>query len=171
MQFTEITDHSILTHFYAENKLEISNDWANSSGVFLSEFVIKEDNQKYIKTDKEILMLCNKNEETPNLVISPIAAYSLSKRYGVIILEYIAVKSDQRKNGIGSLILKRIKEKCKEFGSDKVYLNAKAIDFFRKNGACEVPCNSQIYLKLLGDCTDCMQRNKNCHPYVMYINI
>lgn len=98
-------------------------------------------------------------------------AYSLSRRHGVVMLDYIAVKSDLRKIGIGSILLKRIKERCKKDGIKRIYLTAKAKDFFLKNGATELSGEHELFDSLLGECAECLQRGKDCFPAVMMIEI
>lgn len=149
MIFSEITEHKLLTELYFECGLEISDGWADNCGVFFSEVLFSGDG------DSDAL----KGEIT--------AAYSLSKRFGVTVLDYIAVEECRRKSGIGSLIIGRIKEKCKSIGVSEIYLTAKAKDFFLKNGATEISDGSTLYISLLGECTECPQRGKGCFPSVM----
>ena len=99
------------------------------------------------------------------------AAYSISRRFGVMILDYIAVSPELRKSGIGSILLDRIKEKCRELSEKKIYLTAKARGFFLKNGAREIGETSLLYSSLLGECAECDQRGRECFPSVMELDV
>lgn len=146
MTFTQITLHGMLTAFYKENELEIENGWEFLSGVYFSEAVL---------TEKGDIM----------------CAYSLSERFGETVLDYIAVSGELRGKGIGAEMIKRVKEKAKQCGESKVYLTARARGFFERQGACELPEDHPLYLKLLGECSGCDQRNAVCFPCVMYFNV
>ena len=159
--FSAITEHKLLTELYKEAELEISEGWIEESGVFFSEAM-------FLRAEADKVKDCDCGKENDKILI---AAYSLSKRYGVTVLDYIAVRKDLRKSGIGSLLLDRMKEKCREFSAAEVYLTAKARDFFVKNGARELSEALPLYEKLLGDCVQCEQRGKYCFPSVMMINI
>ncbi len=179
--FFEVSQHELLTGFYLEGELEISEDWIETSGVFLSEAVIvvnKGDKEDfYCGCSNGEKTSCQENADTANRFKLPAlndnikGAYSLSHRFGVVVLDYIAIKKDVRKNGIGSALLHRIKEKCGELRVEKIYLTAKARDFFLKNGAKEVAAGFPLYSELLGECAECQQRGKECFPAVMEIEI
>ncbi len=153
MNFSEITEHRLLTELYFECGLEISDGWAEKCGTFFSEAFFSE------------------NGEIDALNGEMQAAYSLSRRFGVTVLDYIAVKENRRKSGIGSLLIGRLKEKCKSIGVCEIYLTAKARGFFLKNGATEVSNVSPLYIKLLGECAFCPQRGKECLPSVMCLRV
>lgn len=152
MIFSEITEHESLTELYFECGLEITDDWTDKCGVFFSEALLSEEGDG-----------ASFGEIT--------AAYSLSRRFGVTVLDYIAVKERRRKSGIGSLLIGRIKEKCKSIGVSELYLTAKAKGFFLKNGATEISDGSPLYVSLLGECAECPQREKECFPSVMRLEI
>ena len=146
MTFTEITLHGMLTAFYKENELEIENGWEFSSGVYFSEAVLTENGD----------IMC---------------AYSLSERFGETVLDYIAVSDGLRGRGVGAEMIERVKEKAKRVGKSKVYLTARARDFFERQGAKELSETHPLYIKLLGECSKCAQRNTVCFPCVMVFNI
>lgn len=153
MIFSEITEHGLLTELYFECGLEISDGWAEECGVFFSEALFS-DNGDADASGGEMQ-----------------AAYSLSRRFGVTVLDYIAVRERRRKSGIGSLLIGRIKERCECIGVSEIYLTAKAGGFFLKNGATELPDASPLYIKLLGECAFCPQRGKECFPSVMRLGV
>ena len=136
----------MLTEFYKENQLEIENGWDFLSGVYFSEVVLSENGD--IK-----------------------CAYSLSERFGEAVLDYIAVSDGLRGKGIGAEMIERVKEKARRDGKSKVYLTARARGFFEKQGARELPETHPLYLKLLGECSECSQRNAVCFPCVMFFNV
>lgn len=179
--FVNVSQHRLLTEFYLESELEISEDWTKTSGVFLSEAIFIANNNDIADTNctspnkNSLINKCdiriNHDFKSSAQGSKMIGAYSLSRRFGVTVLDYIAVKQDARQNGLGSVILSRIKEKCKELGVEKIYLTAKARGFFLKNGAKDIPDTLPLYGKLLGDCAECPQREKDCFPSVMEIEI
>ncbi len=146
MTFTEITLHGMLTAFYKENELEIENGWEFLSGVYFSEAVLTENGD----------IMC---------------AYSLSERFGETVLDYIAVSDGLRGKGLGATMIERVKDKARQGGKSKVYLTARARDFFERQGAFELSETHPLYLKLLGECAECSQRNNVCFPCVMFFNI
>ena len=158
LSFSEILRHDILTDFYAISGLEISDGWEKESGVFLSEALFENDSESNVLGD----VGTSGNAKT-------IAAYSLSSRFGVTVLDYFAVSQGYRKSGIGSFLLNRIKEKCRERSIDRIYLTAKAGEFFAKNGAKELSKGEPYYRELLGECVECEQRGKDCFPRVMVL--
>lgn len=159
--FSVISEHNILTELYFRCGLEISENWVKESGVFFSEalfFKAVSDEEKSCDTCK-------------NDIESLIGAYSLSRRHGVTVLDYIAVKKDHRNGGVGTILLDGVKEKCEALGIGKIYLTAKAGGFFLKNGARELSEEMPLYGMLLGECALCDQRGRDCFPSVMTINI
>ncbi len=177
--FREISLHCLLTEFYLESELEISEEWTETSGVFFSEIVVE---NGAVLADYCCEKDASSRENLPDDRVKPafealirsgnmIGAYSLSRRFGVTVLDYIAVKKDARQKGLGSIILSRIKEKCRENGVEKIYLTAKAREFFLKNGAKEISDALPLYGELLGECAECPQRGKECFPSVMEITV
>ena len=191
MTYINVSTHRVLTSFYFDAGLEINEGWEKESGVFLSEAVIDRtahegENNGLEKESRYVCRDDGKCVERENVILNEnascdqcsavkskniVAAYSVSMRYGVAVLDYIAVKKDRRKSGLGCEILKRIKEKCRDMCLDRLYLTAKAKGFFLKNGAIEIFEDSPLYLPLLGDCAECSQRGKECSPAVMMIKI
>ena len=178
--FREISQHRLLTELYLESELEISEEWTETSGVFLSEAAFVAENdlvtgdycEQMTGLQMEISDDCDKAAfKAPMQNDKIIGAYSLSHRFGVTVLDYIAVKKDARQMGLGSIILRRVKEKCRELGDTKIYLTDKAKVFFLKNGAKEISDSLPLYSKLLGDCAECLQRGRDCFPTVMEITL
>ena len=146
MTFTQTTHHATLTDFYKKNELEIENGWEETSGVYFSEASYGANGE----------ILC---------------AYSLSKRFGETVLDYIAVSDTLRGKGIGAEMINRIKEKVRRNGQKSISLTARAREFFEKQGAMPLPETHGLYSALLGECAECEQRNAVCFPCVMFFNI
>ena len=170
MFFSVVTEHKALTDFYLSAGLEISDGWEKESGVFFSEAVFYRNKYKMSckkESEGDGRHRCDSFHDCDNTV----AAYSISKRYGVTVLDYIAVKDSLRKSGIGRKLLDRIREKCRKDGVDKIYLTAKAKGFFKKSGARELSASEPLFKSLLGECAECTQREKDCFPAVMVIDL
>ncbi len=146
MTFTQIALHGMLTAFYKQNGLEIENGWEISSGVYFSEAVLTENGD----------IMC---------------AYSVSERFGETVLDYIAVSDALRGRGIGAEMMERVRKKARQDGKSRVYLTARARTFFEKQGGRELSKEHPLYLKLLGECSECEQRNNTCFPCVMFFDI
>ena len=190
--FSEVVRHGDLTGFYLDAALEIEKGWEKESGVFFSEVAWLSNALKNCERDGEraengvfsaekrdglsdcITRACGPfvSADDSGLRNSlPVAAYSLSRRFGVTVLDYIAVSTDLRKSGIGSILLERIAGKCRELSEKKLYLTAKARGFFLKNGAREIGKESPLYPLLLGECAECDQRGRECFPAVMEMDV
>lgn len=190
--FSEVVRHGDLTGFYLDAALEIEEGWEKESGVFFSEVAWLSNALKNCERDGERaengVFSAEKREDLSDCITRaggtfvsadgsglrnslPVAAYSLSRRFGVTVLDYIAVNGSQRKGGIGSILIDRIKKKCRDLNEKKIYLTAKARGFFLKNGAREIGEKSPLYSVLLGECAECDQRGKECFPVVMEIDI
>ncbi len=132
MDILRINDHSLLTDFYLENGLEIENGWENKMGALRSAGAYE-------------------NGEM-------IGAATVSRRFDVTVLDYIAVKKDVRRQNIGKKLFLEIIE------DDEIYLTARTPAFFYALGCIETDEKPE----LLGECTDCEQRlNGTCVPTVM----
>ena len=131
MEFINVDEHIILTDFYRECELEIDENWVEE-----------------MNPQKSIALYNDK---------ALISAATVSKRFGKTVLDYIAVKAEFRKRGIGKIMLDKILE-----NEDEVYLTARNYDFFCKNGFRAIEDNA-----LIKECLGCPQYNKNCFPRVM----
>lgn len=144
MELKRIDGHGELTEFYKRNELEIENGWEYTDGVFFSEAALASNGD----------IAC---------------AYSLSERFGVTVLDYIAVEASERGKGVGAEMIERVRKKVRELGKSRVYLTARAKRFFEKQGAVPLDPVHPLYAELLGECAECDQRDRVCFPCVMAI--
>ena len=131
MEFVNINEHIILTDFYKECELEIDDNWVEE-----------------MNPQRSIALYVDKRLAS---------AATVSKRFGKTVLDYIAVREDLRKQGIGKIMLDKILE-----NESNVYLTARNYDFFFKNGFRLTKSS-----ELIKECLGCPQYNKNCFPKVM----
>lgn len=101
----------------------------------------------------------------------------LAKREGNFIIDGIAVDKMYRKMNVGEILLKKVVEQVKERGGDKLYLVARAPEFFRKHGFVTVDVNSPDAaadadaVPNFYECKTCPQYQVSCHPEVMKLEI
>ncbi|MBO5745747.1 MAG: GNAT family N-acetyltransferase [Clostridia bacterium] len=141
MRFSE-AEHNELIEFYRQNGLEVSSDIAAEDGAVYS-----------------IKSIQNGRLQ---------AAATLSLRFGVYILDYIAVDSKFRGRNLGALALKCILEKAKGFGADKLFITARNPSFFEHFGFKE---GSPDGVDMNADCVGCPEYNNGCLKKPMYIDI
>lgn len=135
MKFFKEQNHENLTDFYFKNGLEIENGWSKTGGAFFS---------LYAEKDGKM-----------------IGAATLSKRFGVTLLDYIAIDPALRKNGFGKALFFAVLSKAPAI--KKIYLVAKAPGFFKAIG-----CRYEDSMpRLLEECIQCPQYKKQCNPAVM----
>lgn len=142
MNFIETNDHNGLISFYRENGLEVSSDLVRDDGAIFS--------IKCVKDDKII------------------SAATLSRRFEVFILDYVAVDPDHRKKGLGEKAVAEILSKAKQLGVKKVYITSKSPTFFKKIGFLK---GSPEGVDMNADCVGCPQFNNGCTKLPMYIEI
>lgn len=135
-------EHNELVGFYRDNGLEVSNDIATEDGAVYS------------------IKLCQNGRVQ--------AAATLSLRFGVYILDYIAVDPKFRGRNLGALALNRILEKAKEMGADKLFITARNPHFFEHFGFKE---GSPEGVDMNADCIGCPEYNNGCFKKPMYIDI
>ncbi len=142
MLLLETNDHNSLGEFYRENGLEVSDDiFADDCAVFS--------------------IKCVENGKT-------IAAATLSHRFCVYILDYVATDLNHRKKGLGEKAVALIRAKAKEFGADKLYITAKNPEFFKRIGFLE---GSPEGVDMNADCIGCPEFNNGCRKLPMYIDL
>ena len=139
VEFIETEDHSDLTAFYYKHGLEIEDGWEKEMCPIYS--VRLNDNGVFC------------------------GAATVSNRYGISVLDYIAVVSDKRNCGYGRLLLENVKSELKQKGINELYLTAKKPDFFRSCGAKD----TKEYSALLDECLSCLQYKKSCFPEVLVL--
>ena len=142
MNFSSVSDHNVLAKFYRENTLEVSDDILKDDGAIFS--------IKYESNGKTV------------------AAATLSFRFSVYILDYVAVESGFRKQGLGEQAVEIIKQKAKELGGDRLYITAKSPSFFKKIGFLE---GSPKGVDMNADCIGCPEFNNGCKKQPMYIDL
>lgn len=88
----------------------------------------------------------------------------LAIREGEYILDGISVEEEYRKEGLGNKLLKTVLDEVRMCGGRKLFLVARAPEFFRKNGfrALERDRAPNFF-----ECFTCPQYQANCHPEVM----
>lgn len=142
MEFLPVTDHNILSEFYSENGLEVSDDIKADDGALYS-------------------IALTQNGKT-------LAAATLSYRNDCYILDYIAVDSLARRKGLGKKALTQIVQKASCFGATAIYLSARTPLFFRNFGFKE---GSPKDFDLNADCIGCPKLNTECNPISMVLNL
>ena len=142
MNFVETNDHNGLKSFYRENGLEVSSDLVRDDGAIFS-------------------IKCVENGKI-------ISAATISRRFEVFILDYVAVSPYRRKNGLGERAVSEILSKAKQLGAKKVYITSKSPMFFKKFGFLE---GSPDGVDMNADCVGCPQFNNGCSKLPMYIEI
>ncbi len=137
----QITDsHNSLISFYRDNGLEVSRDLVKEDGATVSVL---------LQNDSKIL-----------------AAATVSRRFGVYILDYIAVDNSFRKKDVGAEILGKILKEARLLGAEKVYLTAKAPEFFKSQGFSE---GSPDGVDMNADCAGCPEYKNGCTKLPMVI--
>lgn len=142
MELFETIDHNSLREFYQQNGLEVSDDILVDDGAVFS--------IKCVEGGKTIL------------------AATLSYRFKVFILDYVAVEPDYRKRGLGEKAVTAVKVKAKELGAKKLFITAKNPEFFKRIGFLE---GSPDGVDMNADCLGCPEFNNGCRKLPMYIDL
>ena len=95
-----------------------------------------------------------------------LGAATVSRRFGRLVLDYIAVWPGFRVKGIGRQLAACCADYARKQGADKLWLAARTPDFFRALGAAETGGE-----ELLAECLVCPDYGKECSPLEMVINI
>lgn len=95
-----------------------------------------------------------------------IGGFVLAKRQGEYICDGIAVDGSRRGENLGTEHLSKGIEETKSLGGRRMYLVARAPEFFRKNGFVTIPREEAPNFF---ECLTCPQYGKTCHPEVMKI--
>ena len=131
-------DYEGLVPFCIENELEFSED-------------------EPVPTD---LVRCWKATEDGRLI----GAFVLARRDGEFICDGIAVDPEYRRSQLGRAMLKLGMEEAVRRGGTRMYLVARAPEFFRKQGFEEV---AREDAPDFFECLTCDQYGVTCHPEVM----
>ena len=132
-------DHESLNGFYAENGLEISEDDPTDTSALKSWRLFDE-----------------------NGVFA--GAVTLAFRQGDYIIDGIALAQDHRGQMLGTGLLKTALVDARDRGAERVFLVARAPEFFRANGFVTVPREEAPEFF---ECAGCDQYNVSCFPEVM----
>ena len=137
----ETDEYEKLVSFFIENELEFT-----------------EEDAEEVPTD---LVKCWQiTDEDDNLL----GAFVLAKREGEFICDGIAIDKELRGTGLGTKLLRLGLEETIKLGGTRMYLVARAPEFFRKNGFVTVPREEAPNFF---ECLTCDQYGVSCHPEVM----
>jgi amino-acid N-acetyltransferase len=131
-------DHDSLNGFYAGNDLEISEDDPTDTSAVKSWKLYDGDDFA--------------------------GATTLAYRQGDFIIDGIAVDKDHRGSMLGTGLLKTALAEARRRGAERVFLVARAPEFFRANGFTTVPREEAPEFF---ECAGCDQYNVSCFPEVM----
>lgn len=92
----------------------------------------------------------------------------LAMRGGEYVIDGIATEPAYRKERVGSRLLRLALDEVKHRGADRIYLVAKAPDFFRKHDFQEISADE---VPDLFDCPSCPQYLKTCFPEIMKLTL
>lgn len=92
---------------------------------------------------------------------------TLSERYGVAVLDYVAVIPEYRNINIGKALVEKVLEKAGELNFDEVFFVTKVEGFFKKLGA--VPTDE--HKELISECIGCRQYMAECRPVLMKMKV
>lgn len=141
----ETEDYAKLVPFFIENELEFTDEDAEE-----------------VPTD---LVKCWEITDADGGLIG---GFVLAKREGEFICDGIAVDSKWRKSNLGRELLELGLEEAVKEGGERMYLVARAPEFFRRNGFVTVPREEAPNFF---ECLTCPQYGKTCHPEVMKIDL
>ena len=144
-QINETEEYEKLVSFFIENELEFT-----------------EEDAEEVPTD---LVKCWQiTDEDDNLL----GAFVLAKREGEFICDGIAIDEELRGTGLGTKLLRLGLDETIRLGGTRMYLVARAPEFFRKNGFVTVPRQEAPNFF---ECLTCPQYGVSCHPEVMRIEL
>ncbi len=163
-------EHELLNPFYAANDLEIAEDEPVSTDTLKSWVILKDD--MFIDADSEA---ANGEENSVNeaehgveaaklITENIVGACTLAFREGEYIIDGIALAPGSRGSGAGTALLETAEREVRTRGGERVYLVARAPEFFRTNGY-ETIARSDA--PEFFECFGCDQYNRSCFPEVM----
>jgi N-acetylglutamate synthase-like GNAT family acetyltransferase len=144
LRMSQTEEYDALTDLFIRNDLEFSKE-------------------EPVRTD---LVKCWKITHGEEQFLS--AGLALAKRQGEYIIDGIAVEPEYRKMKIGKVILDKAVDEVKALGGDRIFLVARAPEFFRKQGFVTV---SRDEAPTFFECLTCQQYSVTCHPEVMRLDI
>ncbi|MFV0518583.1 MAG: GNAT family N-acetyltransferase [Aminipila sp.] len=144
LKMSQTDDYEALKKLYIENDLEVDPDMP------MPEEVIK--NWRITHGAEEHLA----------------AGLTLATRQGEYIIDGIAVEPEYRKMKLGKIILEKAVAEVKKLGGHRIFLVARAPEFFRKQGFVTV---AKEDAPEFFECLTCPQYGIKCHPEVMKLEI
>ena len=141
---SETEEYEKLVPFFIENELEFT-----------------EEDAEEVPTD---LVKCWQITDAGGRLVG---AFVLALREGEYICDGIAIDESLRGTGLGSRLLDLGIEETEKRGGKRMYLVARAPEFFRKNGFVTVPRQEAPNFF---ECLTCPQYGVTCHPEVMRID-
>lgn len=142
---SETEEYEKLVPFFIENKLEFT-----------------EEDAEEVPTD---IVKCWQITDADDRLVG---GFVLALREGEYICDGIAVDESLRGTGLGSRLLELGLEEMARRGGNRLYLVARAPEFFRHNGFVTVPRQEAPNFF---ECLTCPQYGVSCHPEVMRIDI
>ncbi|MGX8773733.1 MAG: GNAT family N-acetyltransferase [Bacillota bacterium] len=142
---SETEEYDKLVPFFIENELEFT-----------------EEDAEEVPTD---LVKCWQITEADGRLVG---GFVLALREGEYICDGIAIDESLRGTGLGSRLLKLGLEETVKRGGDRMFLVARAPEFFRRNGFVTVPRQEAPNFF---ECLTCPQYGISCHPEVMRFDI
>ena len=141
MKFTmsPTDEYERLVKFFVENHLEFDGD-------------------EEVDTD---IIKCWKVTQGDDYLV---AGCVLAQREGEYIIDGIAVDKPMRKTGMGKILVEKVITEVKKRGGSRIYLVARAPEFFRKLGFSTVEPSAAPNVF---ECRQCPQYGVDCHPEVM----
>lgn len=144
-RISETEEYEKLVPFFIENELEFT-----------------EEDAEEVPTD---LVKCWQITDEDGTLLG---AFVLAKREGEFICDGIAIDEKLRGTGLGTELLRLGLEETAGQGGERMYLVARAPEFFRKNGFVTVPREEAPNFF---ECLTCPQYGVSCHPEVMRIEL
>ena len=142
---SETEDYEKLVPFFIENELEFT-----------------EEDAEEVPTD---VVKCWQITDADGRLVG---GFVLALREGEYICDGIAIDNSLRGTGLGSELLKLGLEETVKRGGDRMFLVARAPEFFRRNGFVTVPRQEAPNFF---ECLTCPQYGISCHPEVMRFDI
>ena len=142
---SETEDYEKLVPFFIENELEFT-----------------EEDAEEVPTD---VVKCWQITDADGRLVG---GFVLALREGEYICDGIAIDDSLRGTGLGSQLLKLGLEETVKRGGERMFLVARAPEFFRRNGFVTVPRQEAPNFF---ECLTCPQYGISCHPEVMKIEL
>ena len=142
---SETEDYEKLVPFFIENELEFT-----------------EEDAEEVPTD---VVKCWQITDADGRLVG---GFVLALREGEYICDGIAIDNSLRGTGMGSQLLKLGLEETVKRGGERMFLVARAPEFFRRNGFVTVPRQEAPNFF---ECLTCPQYGISCHPEVMRFDI